>query len=205
VSNGGDSWSSSIGTIGSNWSSVSNSNWSLGNSVDWGSVSGHNSLGGVGLNCLVVDVGGLNNLLDWVDLVWGGDRDGSWHWDLVWLGNLLLNNDLTGNSPGDSDGNLNVVLVDLDLGDDVGDLGGDPGVRSDWGGNPGLGDGVSWGGTGWDWSWRDDSIGCWGSGDGWGRQGSGLHQVLGSSGSVRDSGLGDVLNSGNSVLVASDN
>ena len=41
---------------------MSNSNWSVSNSVDWSSVSGDHGLGGVGLNCLVVDVGSLDNL-----------------------------------------------------------------------------------------------------------------------------------------------
>ena len=83
------------------------------------------------------------HLLDWVDLVWGWDGDSSGDWDLVWLGDLLLDNDLTGDSSGHSDGDINVVLVDLDLGDDVGDLGGDPDVAPDGGGDLGLDDGVS--------------------------------------------------------------
>ena len=41
---------------------MADSDWSLGNSVDWGGVSGDDGLGGVGLDGGVVDVGGLNNL-----------------------------------------------------------------------------------------------------------------------------------------------
>ena len=147
----------------------------------------------------------ISHLLDWVDLVWGWDGDSSGDWDLVWLGDLLLDNDLTGDSSGHSDGDINVVLVDLDLGDDVGDLGGDPGVGSDWSSNPGLGHGVSWSGTSGDWSWRNGSVGSWSSGDDWGGESSGLNKVLGSSGNIRGSGLGDGFLSGNSVLVTSDN
>ena len=71
MSSNSSNWGSKWGTIGvssSNWGSsnsggsVSNSNWSVSNSVDWSSVSGDHGLGGVGLNCLVVDVGSLDNL-----------------------------------------------------------------------------------------------------------------------------------------------
>ena len=67
VSNSSHSWDSRISSNMSNSRSssciVGNSNWGLSNSMDWGSMSSHNSLGGVGLNCLVVDVGSLNNLI----------------------------------------------------------------------------------------------------------------------------------------------
>ena len=145
------------------------------------------------------------HLLDWVDLVWGWDGDSSGDWDLVWLGDLLLDNDLTGDSSGHSDGDINVVLVDLDLGDDVGHLWGDSGVGSDWGSDLGLGHGVSWGGTEVSWCWWDGGVWCWGSGDGGWGNGSGLNEVLGSSGNIRGSGLGDGFLSGNSVLVTCDN
>merc|ERR1719187_14304 len=54
---------------GSNGSSGSSSNWDMRNSVDWGGMSSHNSLAGVGLICSVVDVGSLNDFLDGVNLV----------------------------------------------------------------------------------------------------------------------------------------
>ena len=123
--------------------SVRDSNWGLGDGVDWGGVSGDDGLGGVGLNSGVVDVRGLHDLLDGVDLVGSWDMDGSGHGDLVGLGNVSVGDDLTGDSPGHSHGNINVVLVDLDLGHDVGDLGGDPDVAPDGGGDLGLDDGVS--------------------------------------------------------------
>merc|ERR1719323_411454 len=146
VSSSSNSWGSSSissngwgSSDGSNWGSVNSGDWDLADSVDGGGVGGHDGLGGVGLDSLVVDVWGLDNLLDWVNLVWGWDGDGSWDWDLIRLGNWLLDEDLTGNGSWDSDGNVNVVLVNLDLGDDVGDLGGDSGVGSDWSGDLGLG------------------------------------------------------------------
>merc|ERR1719481_2316433 len=126
--------------------------------------------------------------------------DGSWDWDLVWLGNWLLNNDLTGNSSWDGNWDINVVFVDLDLGDDVGDLWGDSGVGSDWGSNSGLGHGISWG-----WCRWDGSIRCWGSWDSWGWEGSGLNEVLWGSGNIRGGWLRDSFMSGNSVLVSSNN
>ena len=143
--------------------------------------------------------------MDWVNLVWGWDWDSSWDSDLVWLGNMLGNLDLTGNSSWHSNWDINVVLVDLDLWDDVGHLGGDSGVRSDWGLDHLLCDSVSWGRSSWNWCWWDGSIGCWGSWDSWGGQGSGLNKVLWSSSSIGDSWLGDVLLSGNNILVSSYN
>merc|ERR1712018_108630 len=203
---GSNSWgSSSISNTGNSWGSSDSGNWGVRDSVDWGGVSSHNSLGGVGLNGGVVDVWGLDNLLDWVDLVWSWDMDGSWDWDLVWLGNWLLNNDLTGNSSWDGNWDINVVFVDLDLWDDVGDLWGDSGVGSDWGSNSGLGHGISWGRTSWDWCRWDGSIWCWGSWDSWGWEGSGLNEVLWGSGNIRGGWLGDSFMSGNSVLVSSNN
>lgn len=197
-----NSWGSSNG---SNWGSVNSGDWDLADGVDWGVVGGHDGLGGVGLNSLVVDVGGLDNLLDWVNLVWGWDWDSSWDWDLIRLGNWLLDEDLTGNGSWDSDGDVDVVLVDLDLGDDVGHLWGDSGVGSDWGSDLGLGHGVSWGGAEVSWCWWDGGVWCWGSGDGGWGNGSGLNEVLGSSSNVGGSGLGDGFLSGNGVLVTSDN
>merc|ERR1712128_99961 len=68
-SNGSTSNSSNWGS--SNWSSSNGSNWDVRNSVDWGGMSSYDSLGGVGLVCGVVDVRGLNDLLDGVNLVGG--------------------------------------------------------------------------------------------------------------------------------------
>merc|ERR1711972_511303 len=73
VANSGDSGSSSNSGSGSNSvSSVSDSSdgrggssyGNVGDGVDWGGVSGDDSLAGVGLNGGVVDVRGLDDLLD---------------------------------------------------------------------------------------------------------------------------------------------
>merc|ERR1712168_1335183 len=98
---GSNSWGSGVST-GNSWGSSDSGNWGVRDSVDWGGMSSHNSLGGVGLNGGVVDVWGLDNLLDWVDLVWSWDMDGSWDWNLVWLGNWLLDKDLSWDGSWDS-------------------------------------------------------------------------------------------------------
>ena len=59
-------------------------------SMDWISVSSHNRLAGVGLDCGMVDMRSLNNFLDGVNLV------GTWDWDSTWYGNI------------------NVVVLDID-------------------------------------------------------------------------------------------
>jgi len=184
---------------------VSHSNGSLSYSVDWSGVSGDHGLGGVSLNSGVMDVGGLHNLLDGVNLVRSGDWDSPGDGDLVRLGNMVVGDDLTGNSPGDSHGHINVVLVDLDLGDDVGDLGSDPDVAPHGGGDLGLGDSVSRSEASWDWCGGDGSIWSRSGRDGWRSNWSGLNNVLGSSGHVRGGWLGDGLLSGNDVLMTSNN
>merc|ERR1712055_1222029 len=58
---------------------------------------------GVGL---LLDDWGLDDPLDLVDWVWGGN--GNWGWDLnvVWLGDVLVDNDLPLDWGWDSDGDL---------------------------------------------------------------------------------------------------
>merc|ERR1711872_29754 len=172
---------------GSNGSSGSSSNWDVRNSVDWGSVSSHNSLAGVGLDCGVVDVGSLNDFLDGVNLVGSWDWDGTWDGNLIRLSDMRDLDDLTGNSTWDSNRDINVVFLDIDLWDNVGDLRGDSGVGSDGSSDLGL----------------DNSVSR--SRDGWGSNRSGLNNVLGSSGNVRSSRLGDGLLSSNGVLMSSNN
>jgi len=189
----------------SNGGSMSNTNWDMRDSVDGGSMCGHNSLAGVGLVCGVVDMGSLNDFLDGVNLV------GSWDWDstgnsnLIRLGDVLVDNDLTGNGTWDSNGDINVVFLDIDLWDNVGDLGSDSGVGSDWGSNLGLDNGVSGSRSSWDRCRGDGSIRCWGSWDGWRGKSNGLDKVLGSSGNIRSSRLGDGFLSSNGVSVSSNN
>merc|ERR1719430_93011 len=104
------------------------------------------NMGSVGLGVGgVVDNGLLNNLVDVVNLVGGSDRDGTGNLNSVGLGNLLGNNDLSLNGDGDLDGDINIVLVDLELGNNVGLDGGDLGVGSYGGEDPLLGDGISGG------------------------------------------------------------
>merc|ERR1712123_26550 len=174
-----------------NWSSMSIADWNMRNSMDWGSMSGHNSLAGVGLVCGVVDVRGLNNFLDGVNLV------GSWDWDSTWDSNLIRLSDmgdlddLTGNGTWHSNWDINIVLLDIDLWDNVGKLGGDSGVSSDWGSNLGLDNGVSGGGASWDRCGGDGSITCWGSRDDWSGKGNGVDKVLDRSSNIRSGRLGD--------------
>merc|ERR1719219_2694095 len=107
------------GSNSGNWSSVSNTNWDMRNSVDWGSMGSHNSLARVSLVCGVVDVRGLNNLLDGVDLVGSWDMDGTGNRNFVRLSDMGDLDDLTGNSTWDSNGNINVVVLDIDLWNNV--------------------------------------------------------------------------------------
>merc|ERR1719187_2470206 len=206
-SRGSDSMSSissSRGSVdGSNWGS--SSNWDMRNSVDWGSVSSHNSLAGVGLDCGMVDVGSLNDFLDGVNLVGSWDWDGTWDGNLIRLSDMGDLDDLTGNGTWDSNGDINVVVLDIDLWDNVGDLRGDSGVGSDGSSDLGLNNSVSRSRSSWDRCRGDGSIRCWGSRDGWGSNRSGLNNVLRSSGNIRMGRLGDGLLSSNSISMSSNN
>jgi len=189
----------------SNWGSMSNTNWDMRDSVDRGSMSGHNSLAGVGLVCGVVDVRGLNDFLDGVNLVGSWDWDSTGNGDIIRLGNMGDLDDLTRNGTWDSNRDINVVFLDIDLGDDVGDLGSDSGVGSDWGSNLGLDNGVSGSRSSWNRCRGDGSIRCWGSWDDWRGNSNSMDKVLGSSGNIRMSGLGDGFMSSNGVSVSSNN
>merc|ERR1719312_1980487 len=163
--------------------SGSSSNRDMRDSVDWGGVSGHNSLAGVSLICGVVDVWSLNDLLDGVDLVGSWDMDGTW----------------------DSNRDINVVFLDIDLWDNVGDLRGDSGVGSHGSSDLGLDNGVSGSRASWDRCWGDGSIRCWGSRDGGRGKSNGFNEVLGFSSNVRVGRLGDGLLSSNGVSMSSNN
>merc|ERR1719513_78328 len=164
--------SSNSGSNSGSSSNSSSSNWDMRDSVDWGGVSGHNSLAGVSLICGVVDVGSLNNLLDGVNLVGSWDMDG------------------TGDGTWDSNGDINVVFLDIDLWDNVGDLRGDSGVGSHGSSDLGLDNGVSGSRASWDGCWGDCSIRCWGSRDGGRGESNGLNEVLGLSSNIRMGRLG---------------
>merc|ERR1719219_2253618 len=119
------------GSNSGNWSSMSNTNWDMRDGVDWGSMGSHNSLARVSLDCSVVDVRGLNDFLDGVDLVGSWDMDGTGNRNFVWLSDMGDLDDLTGNGTWDSNWDIDVVVLDIDLWNNVGDLRGDSGVGSD--------------------------------------------------------------------------
>merc|ERR1719153_1619789 len=132
----------------------------------------------------MVHVGSLDDLLDGVDLVRGSNRDG----------------------PGDRDidGLVNVVVLGLNLGDDVGLLRGDPGVGPHGSKDLLLDNGVSGGGTSGNRRGRDGSHIGSSLGDDGRRQRAGLSQGLGGSSHVAGGGLGDALLAGWDMGVASD-
>merc|ERR1711892_1075173 len=195
--------SKSMSGISSNWGGSNSSNWDVRNSVDWGGVSSYDSLGGVGLVCGVVDMGGLNDLLDGVNLVGSWDWDGTGNGDLIRLGDMLVDNDLTGNGTWDGNWDINVVFLDIDLWDNVGELGSDSGVSSDWSKDSLLDNSVSRGRSSRNRCRWDGSIRCWSNGDSWRGKGNSLNKVLGSTSSIGYSGLGKRSVSGNSVSVSS--
>lgn len=172
--------------------------------VDGGGVGGHDGLlvvGGVGG---VVHMGSLDDLLDGVDLVRGSNRDGPGDRDLIGLGNVLVHNDGALNGDGDMDGHVNVVVLDLNLGDDVGLLRGDPGVGPHGSKDLLLDNGVSGGGTSGNRRGRDGSHIGSSLGDDGRRQRAGLSQGLGGSSHVAGGRLGDDLLAGWDMGVASD-
>jgi len=198
---------STIGSYGSGNVSVSNGDWS-GNGM--GSVCGNgNRSDMVGHGGLVdglvsgVDVRSLNDLLDGVDLVGLGHRDGTWHGDLVGGGHVLVDDDLTWGGDWHVDGHVNVVLDHVELGNDLGDLGSDPGVGSHRGEDLLCDDGVSWGGALVGGRWGDGQERRGGGGDGGRCDGDGVDGVLGNASDVGVCGLGDALHPGHAVLVTS--
>merc|ERR1712080_803533 len=171
--------------------------------VDRGGVRGDHSLGRVHVVGGVVNVGSLNNLLDRVNLVRGRDGDSPGHGNLVRPGDMLVHNDLTLHRDGDMDRDIDIVVLDIDLGDDVGLLGSDPGVGPHGSEDLLLDHSVSGsrslvGGSGRDGSNIGSSV--WDDGR-W--EGACLHNVLGRASNAVYSGLGDGLLSSNSVLVSS--
>jgi len=177
----------------------------VGDSVDWGVDGGDNLLGRVGGVCSVVDVRGLDDLLDGVNLVGSGDGDSPGDSDLIRSRDVLVDNDLTGNRGWHMDGDINVVLLHIQLGNNVGGLGGDSDMGPHGGEDLLLGDSVSRGRSKVPGCRGDGSQRCWGGRDGWGSNGHGDLGVLGRSSHVGRSGLGNVLNSSNSVLVSGNN
>jgi len=172
--------------------------------VDGGGVRGDHSLGRVDVVGGVVDMGGLNNLLDGVNLVGGGNGDSTGNSDLVRGGHMLVHDDLTLDGNGNMDGDVNVVVLYIELGDDVGLLRGDPGVGPHGSKDLLLDNGVSGGGTSGNRRGRDGSHIGSSVGDDGRRQRAGLSQGLGGSSHVAGGGLGDDLLASWDMGVASD-
>jgi len=172
--------------------------------VDWGGVGGDDGLlvvGGVGG---VVHMGGLNDLLDGVHLVRGSHGHGTGNGDLVRGRDVLVHNHGALNGDGHMDGHVNVVVLDLNLGDDVGLLRGDPGVGPHGSEDLLLDNSVSRGRASRD-RCRGDGSHVGGSvRDDRGSQRAGLGQGLGSSSDVAGGRLGNDLLTSRDVGVTSD-
>merc|ERR1719219_2149944 len=114
---------------------------------------------------VLVNDGGLDNLLDGVDLVGLGNSIGLGNLNGVGFGNMFLNDDFSLNGDGDSNRDLDGVFVNLELRFDSGHLGSDDRVGPDGSLDFGDGNGISGCGSlvgGW---WGDGSIRGRGSGD----------------------------------------
>ena len=138
----GDGWGSNsiaLGSVALGSNSWGSNSVALG-SIGWGSNSGLNygSSGNGLVNGVagLLDDRGLNNLLDRVDLVGLGNSIGLRNLDGVGPGNLLLVDDFALNRDWVRNGNVDGVLVDLELGLDAPDLRGDDGVGAVRGRNP---------------------------------------------------------------------
>ena len=169
---GGD-WGSS-----SDWGSKrSGGNWGSGNwgsSSYWGSICGMGNWGNMGLgnnmlgnsgvdNGLVnsgsflVDNGGLNNTLNWVDLVGLWDWDGTWNGNFVWFWDMLGVDNNTFNWYWVWYWDIVWDLVYLEFRFDTVKFGSDHGVGANWSLNGNSSDGISgsWAPSldgGWDWA-----------------------------------------------------
>jgi hypothetical protein len=147
-----------------------NSMVSIGTSVDnrcGNSVVGYGN-GLVNGDMVLVNDGGLDNLLDGMDLVGLGNGIRLGNLNGVRFGNMFLNDDFSLDGDGDGNRDLDGVFVDLKLGFDAGHFGCDDGMGSDGGRDFGDSDGISGcrslvGGCGRDGSIRSNS---WNDGGG---------------------------------------
>ena len=198
----------SVGNRG-NLSVLSMGNWgnSIGSLGNRGSMSisgdrgGDLSISGLGVGGMM-DMGLLNNLLDRVNLVGSRDSNGPGDLNGVGLGNMLGDKDLSLNGNRDIDGDINVVLVDLELRNNVGLDRGDSGVGPKRSKDLLLDNSINWGRSSWDGCGRDSGGIRSNVGDNRGGKSSGLNKVLGSSSSVGGGRLGDNFLSGLDILVS---
>ena len=158
-------------------------------SISHGSGMDSNS-GLVDADGVLVNDGGLHNMLDGVDSVGLGDSVGLFNLDGVGLGNMFVNDDFPFDGDGHGDGDLDGVFVHLKLGLNASDLGGDVGVGADGGGDSLDGDGIGRGGSLVGGCGRDSSVRCRGSGDGRGSDGD---SGLGGLGLTSDISVGGSL------------
>lgn len=142
----------------------------------------------VNSDMVLVNDGGLNNLLDGVDLVGLGYGIGLGNLNGVGFGNMFLNNDFSLNGDGHGDGDLNGVFVNLELRYDSGHLGGDDRVGPDGGCDFGDSHGISGCGSLVGGGWGDGKIGGRGSGDDGGGEGHSALRGLGGFSNVGVSG-----------------
>lgn len=131
---------------------------------DVGDGLGHGNGLDVGVGPLLNDWG-LDDVLDLVDWVWLGDLDWDWDIDLVGDGDGPVDDDGPLNGGWHWDGHIDLVLVDRQVGDDLGPLWGDDGVgaaETDGGLVDDLVKGsgaqvAGWWGDGGSWGWHGDS------------------------------------------------
>ncbi len=151
---------------------------------------------------VLVDHGGLDHLVDGVDLEGLGHGHGAGHGHLVGPLHALLDQDLAVDGDGHVDGHVNGHLVHVELGLDAGQAGGDDLVGACGGQDLLLGDGVGGSGAQVDGARGHVQRGSGGVGQGGGSDGDGIDGVDGlAGGEAVGSGLVDVL-PGDEVLVS---
>lgn len=158
-----------------------------------GNMVGGSNNGLMDSDVVLVNDGGLNNLVYGVDLVGLGNSIGLGNLNGVGFGNMLLNNDFSLNRDRDSNRDLNGVLVDSNFRFNSGHLGSDDRVGSDRSLDFGDGNGISGCGSLVGGCWGDGSISKGGSRDSrWGESNSALAGLSWLSDVSVGSSLGDL-------------